>query len=111
MSLYFDYEEGFMSTVTLSLPKPFRPWMAWVIAAIAIFLIATMSVTRNAIYAPLTKQRTQSLGSSESGYVDQKGLSSAAGALEQKIVHTCSFEITVSTPAQTSEQVRLLAEK
>src|SRR5262249_2597111 len=76
-----------------------------------IFLIATVLVTRNAnapfsANAPLTARQ-----SSMTGYFDEQRVGGAIAPLERKIVHTCSLDLTVSSPSQTAEQVRLLAEK
>ncbi|HEY6182860.1 MAG TPA: DUF4349 domain-containing protein [Terriglobales bacterium] len=101
-----------MSTITLNLPKPLRPGMAWVIAGIVIFLLATTLVTRNnanvkfAANAPLTARQ-----SNMEGYLDEQSVGGLLAPPERKIVHTCSLDLTVSSPSQTAEQVRLLAEK
>lgn len=102
-----------MSTITFNLPKPLRPWMAWVGAGIVIFLIATVLVTRNNMSAPVASERAALIArqSSVAGYFDKQSLAKATDLLERQIVYTCSLELTVSNPSQTAEQVRLLAEK
>ena len=100
-----------MSTITLNPPKPLRSWMAWAAVGIAIFLIATMLVTRNTMQKSLASEFAPANKSSMAGYFDRQGAPGDASALERKIIHTCSFELTVSSPSQASEQVRLLAEK
>jgi hypothetical protein len=102
-----------MSTITLDLPKPFRPWMAWVVAGIAIFLLATVLVTRNNMSAPIASERAALTArqSSVAGYFDKQSLAKSADLLERQVVSTCSLELTVSSPSQTAEEVRLLAEK
>ena len=102
-----------MSTITFNLPKPLRPWMAWVGAGIVIFLIATVLVTRNNMSAPVASERAALIArqSSVAGYFDKPSLAKATDLLERQIVYTCSLELTVSSPSQTAEQVRLLAEK
>jgi len=102
-----------MSTITFNLPKPLRPWMAWVGAGIVIFLMATVLVTRNNMSAPIASERAALIArqSSVAGYFDKPSLAKATDLLERQIVYTCSLELTVSSPSQTAEQVRLLAEK
>jgi len=102
-----------MSTITLNLPKPFRPWMAWGVAGIAIFLMATVLVTRNNMSAPISSERAALTApqSSVAGYYDKQSLAKSTDRLERQIVSTCSLELTVSSPSQTAEEVRLLAEK
>jgi len=102
-----------MSTISLNLPKPLRPWMVWVVAGIAIFLIATVLVTRNNANMKFASESVPmaSHQSTIAGYLDQESLGGAIAPLGRKIVHTCSLDLTVSSPSQTAEQVRLLAEK
>ena len=87
--------------------------MVWVVAGISIFLIATVLVTRNNMSAPIASEPAALTArqSSMAGYFDKKSLAKATDLVERQIVYTCSLELTVSSPSQTAEQVRLLAEK
>jgi hypothetical protein len=103
-----------MSTITLNLPKPFRPWMAWVVSGIAIFLMATVLVTRNNRSAPIASERAPILTarqSSVAGVFQQAKSGEINRSIRTTNCFTCSLELTVSSPSQTAEQVRLLAEK
>jgi hypothetical protein len=101
-----------MSTIALNPAKPLRPWMAWSAAGIAIFLIATVLVTRTTTYAPMAANSVLTASQSrEAGYSDKQGLARAADLMQRKIIQTCSMELSVSSPSQAVEQARLLAEK
>ena len=98
-----------MSTITLNLPKPLRPWMAWVLSGVVIFLVATLMVIRSA--APMAANEWRRQSSSLAGSFYKQPSIPAKDALPRMIVQTCALDLTVTSPSQTSEQVRLLAEK
>jgi hypothetical protein len=75
--------------------------------------MAMVLVTRNNMRAPIASERAALTArqSTVAGYFDKQSLPRATELLERQIVYTCSLELTVSSPSQTAEQVRLLAEK
>jgi len=97
--------EANMSAIALNLPKPLRPWMVWTMACILTLIVMVAVFTPRAMQMIPVAERSQG-----STYLDKQAASAAAEPLDRKIIRTSALELTVLSPAQTAEQIRLIAE-
>src|ERR1051325_5335759 len=98
--------EANMSAIALNLPKPLRPWMVWTMACILTLIVMVVVSTRHTAHMNPVSERSQ-----VATYLDKQAASAVAEPLDRQIIRTSVLELTALSPAQTAEQIRLIAEK